>query len=160
MRNTAESWGPGRAVARIPRVGGSGTHRSGQAAYANMVRSGRMFAPIKTWRRWHRKVNLKQKRHAIASALAASAITPLVMARGHKIEKLTHIPLVIEDKIESIEKTKEAIAFLKLVGAYEDVEKVTEAKTLRAGRGKSRNRRYKLRKGPLIVYFNKNCKMI
>jgi len=37
-----------------------------------------MFAPLKTWRRWHRKVNLKQKRHAVASALAASSITPLV----------------------------------------------------------------------------------
>jgi large subunit ribosomal protein L4e len=28
-RTTAASWGTGRAVARIPRVGGSGTHRSG-----------------------------------------------------------------------------------------------------------------------------------
>ena len=48
-----------------------------------MTRGGRMFAPLKTWRKWHRKVNLKQKRHAIAIALAASAITPLVMSRGH-----------------------------------------------------------------------------
>lgn len=30
MLYNAESWGTGRAVARIPRVGGSGTHRSGQ----------------------------------------------------------------------------------------------------------------------------------
>jgi len=29
MKHSAESWGTGRAVARIPRVGGSGTHRSG-----------------------------------------------------------------------------------------------------------------------------------
>jgi len=28
-KHSAESWGTGRAVARIPRVGGSGTHRSG-----------------------------------------------------------------------------------------------------------------------------------
>lgn len=29
MEHSAESWGTGRAVARIPRIGGSGTHRSG-----------------------------------------------------------------------------------------------------------------------------------
>ena len=83
MKHSAESWGTGRAVARIPRVSGSGTNRAGQAAFGNMCRKGRMFAPIKTWRRWHRKVNLKQKRHAAASAIAASAITPLVQARGN-----------------------------------------------------------------------------
>lgn len=39
-QTSAESWGTGRAVARIPRVGGGGTHRSGQAAFGNMVRGG------------------------------------------------------------------------------------------------------------------------
>merc|ERR1712139_576413 len=60
----AESWGTGRAVARIPRVRGGGTHRSGQAAFGNMCRGGRMFAPTKTWRRWHRRINVAQKRCA------------------------------------------------------------------------------------------------
>lgn len=76
--HSAESWGTGRAVARIPRIGGSGTHRSGQAAFGNMCRKGRMFAPLRTWRKWHRKINLNQKRHAVASALAACACAPLV----------------------------------------------------------------------------------
>jgi len=62
MKHSAESWGTGRAVARIPRVSGSGTHRAGQGAFGNQCRKGRMFAPLKTWRRWHRKVNLKQKK--------------------------------------------------------------------------------------------------
>merc|ERR1712098_292287 len=78
-QTSAESWGTGRAVARIPRVRGGGTHRSGQAAFGNMCRGGRMFAPTKQWRRWHRHVNVTQKRHALASALAASALPPLVM---------------------------------------------------------------------------------
>jgi ribosomal protein L4 len=51
----------GRAVARIPRVSGGGTHRAGQAAFGNMCRSGRMFAPTKIWRKWHIKVNQGQK---------------------------------------------------------------------------------------------------
>jgi len=59
MKHSAESWGTGRAVSRIPRVSGSGTHRSGQAAFGNECRKGRMFAPLHTWRRWHRRVNIK-----------------------------------------------------------------------------------------------------
>jgi len=143
MKYSAESWGTGRAVARIPRVAGSGTHRSGQAAFGNMTRGGRMFAPLKTWRRWHRKVNLKQRRHAIAAALAASAITPLVMSRGHLVEKIPELPLVVDDKLDNYEKTKDAVEFLKRFGAYEDVKKVIKTKCLRAGKGKMRNRRYK-----------------
>ena len=61
MMYNAESWGPGRAVARVPRVSGSGTHRSGQGAFANSCRGGRMFNPTTVWRRWNRKVNLTQK---------------------------------------------------------------------------------------------------
>lgn len=47
-----------------------------------MCRGGRMFAPTKTWRRWHRRVNTTQKRYAICSALAASALPALVMSKG------------------------------------------------------------------------------
>lgn len=35
-QTSAESWGTGRAVARIPRVRGGGTHRSGQGAFGNV----------------------------------------------------------------------------------------------------------------------------
>merc|ERR1712179_734813 len=82
-QTSAESWGTGRAVARIPRVRGGGTHRSGQAAYGNMCRGGRMFAPTKIWRKWHRKINVNQKRYALCSAIAASGIPSLVMSKGH-----------------------------------------------------------------------------
>jgi len=84
-QTSAESWGTGRAVARIPRVRGGGTHRSGQGAYGNMCRGGRMFAPTRVWRRWHRRVNVAQKRYAICSAVAATGVPGLVMARGHLI---------------------------------------------------------------------------
>merc|ERR1719378_1800820 len=93
----AISWGTGRAVARIPRVPGGGTHRSGQGAFGNMCRGGGMFNPTKTWRRWHRKVNTTQKRHAIASAIAASALPPLVMARGHRVDHVSELPLVVSN---------------------------------------------------------------
>jgi large subunit ribosomal protein L4e len=41
-----------------------------------------MFAPTKTWRRWHRRVNVNQKRYALCSALAATSVPGLVFARG------------------------------------------------------------------------------
>uniref|UniRef100_A0A0D9RL86 60S ribosomal protein L4 n=1 Tax=Chlorocebus sabaeus TaxID=60711 RepID=A0A0D9RL86_CHLSB len=123
-QTSAESWGTGRAVARIPRVRGGGTHRSGQGAFGNMCRGGRMFAPTKTWRRWHRRVNTTQKRYAICSALAASALPALVMSKGHRIEEVPELPLVVEDKVEGYKKTKEAVLLLKKLKAWNDIKKV------------------------------------
>ncbi|TPX58841.1 hypothetical protein SpCBS45565_g07885 [Spizellomyces sp. 'palustris'] len=151
-QTSATSWGTGRAVARIPRVSGGGTHRAGQAAFGNMCRGGRMFAPTKTWRKWHVKTNQNQKRFATASAVAASALPSLVFARGHKIDQVNEIPLVIGNGVESFKKTKEAVALLKAINAYTDVEKVSSSKKLRAGVGKLRNRRHTQRRGPLVIY--------
>lgn len=149
---SASSWGTGRAVARIPRVGGGGTSRSGQGAFGNMCRGGRMFAPTKTWRKWHRRINITQKRYAVASALAATAVPALVMARGHRIDQVPEIPLIMDDAVESAKKTSQAKEILAAVGAYDDVEKAADSRKIRAGKGKARNRRYVMRKGPLIVY--------
>lgn len=153
---SAASWGTGRAVSRIPRVQGGGTHRSGQGAFGNMCRGGRMFAPTKQWRKWHQKVNVTQKRYAVASALAASAVPALVMARGHRIDGLSEVPLVVTNAVESTTKTANAVALLKKLGAYTDVEKVIASKTMRAGKGKMRNRRFVQRRGPLIIYATDN----
>ena len=46
-QTAAESWGTGRAVSRIPRVPGGGTHRAGQGAFGNMCRGGHMYSPTK-----------------------------------------------------------------------------------------------------------------
>lgn len=120
----AASWGTGRAVARIPRVPGGGTHRSGQGAFGNMCRGGGMFAVTRTWRKWHRKTNVTQKRHAVAAAISASGVPALVMARGHQIDEVPEMPLVISDAANKIEKTKEAVALLKALGCGAELEKV------------------------------------
>ena len=56
-----------------------------------------MYSPTKTWRRWHRKINVNQKRYAVVSAIAASALPALVMARGHRIDGVPEVPLVVSD---------------------------------------------------------------
>lgn len=151
-QTSAESWGTGRAVSRIPRVRGGGTHRSGQGAFGNMCRGGRMYNPKRVWRKWHQKVCTAQRRFAITSALAASALAPLVMARGHRISQVPEIPLVVSSAATAnMHKTKQAIALLKSLGGYADVEKAENSKKIRAGKGKMRNRRYRRKLGPLLI---------
>jgi len=148
----AESWGTGRAVARIPRVPGGGTHRAGQAAFGNMCRGGGMFSPTKVWRRWHRRVNVTMKRHAVACALASSTLPPLVMARGHKIDEVAELPLVVTDEAEKITKTKDAVKLLNGLGCSDDLEHVSASRKARGGVAKLRNRKYTMRKGPMVIY--------
>jgi len=153
-QHSAESWGTGRAVSRIPRVSGSGTSRSGQGAFGNMCRKGRMFNPTKIWRHWHRRINKNQRRYATASALAASALPALVEARGHSVSRLPQVPLVVSDEAETIKTTKEAVALLKKVGADRDVARCKSSRKTRGGKSKWRNRRHTMRRGPLVCYMN------
>lgn len=142
-------------MARIPRVSGGGTHRAGQAAFGNMCRSGRMFAPTKIWRKWHVKINQGQKRFATASAVAASGVAPLLLARGHKISTIPEVPLVVDSAAfaeAAFAKTAKAVALLNALGAGDELSKVRNSKKLRAGKGKLRGRRYRQRRGPLVIY--------
>ncbi|CAK0824438.1 unnamed protein product, partial [Prorocentrum cordatum] len=93
------------------------------------------------WRRWHRRVNVTQKRHAVATCLAASTLPPLVMARGHRIGAISELPLVVSNGAESIQKTKQAVELLNSIGCTEELQRIVESKKVRAGKGKMRNRR-------------------
>ncbi|MGB1593738.1 MAG: 50S ribosomal protein L4 [Promethearchaeia archaeon] len=156
MQQSAISWGTGRAVSRIPRICGGGTHRSGQGAFGNQCRGGRMFNPTKHWRKWTAKTNNNERRVAVCSALAASSVPALLMARGHKVSTVAEVPLVVANEIEATSKTKDALALLKVIKAMEDVDNVKDSRKIRRGTGKMRNRRYVERKGPLLVYANNN----
>jgi len=79
------------------------------------------------------------------------------MARGHRIDQISEIPLIVEDStFVHIQKTRVAVSILKALNAYPDIQKVIDSKHIRAGKGKMRNRRYVKRRGPLIVYDKKN----
>jgi len=151
-QTSAESWGTGRAVARIPRVRGGGTHRSGQGAFGNMCRGGRRFAPTKQWRRWHRKISVNMKRYAICSAVAATGVPGLVMSKGHMIQETSEVPLVVSDKVQEFTTTKQAVSFLRSTNSWPDIQKVYKSQRTRAGKGKLRNRRRVQRKGPIVVF--------
>lgn len=156
IRPSAVSWGPGRAKARVPRVNGSGSNRNGQGAYANFCRGGHRFGPPSIQRRWFRPVPVKQRRYAVASAIAATQYSQYVEARGHNIKEIQNIPVVVADEIEAIKKTKEAVAALKALKLYGDVQRVIDGKCHRSSKGKMRRTTFKTKKGPLVVYANDN----
>lgn len=156
MQHSAHSWGTGRAIARVPRVSGSGTNRAGQGAFANFCRKGRLAHPTKVIRKWHRKFNLNTKRQAVAMGLAATTIVPLVESRGHKVSNIKMLPLVISDRMCEIKTTKEALSLLKRFGLEDELKRVKDSKTTRSGKGKMRNRRYVKKKGVAIIY-DKKC---
>jgi large subunit ribosomal protein L4e len=157
-KTSAQSWGPGRAVARVPRVPGSGTHRSGQGAVTNMCRGGRIFGPTTVWRKWHHKINKNQRTQALLVAIAASGVPSIVSARGHRIDDVPEIPLVLESSWESLSKTKETVNTLQMFGIYKQIL-LKKKKKINSGKGKMRNRRFKTGLGPLVIY-EKSAKFV
>lgn len=98
---------------------------------------------------------ISYRRFATASAIAASAVPALLLARGHRISTVPEVPLVVSSKAfegAALVKTSAAAALLKAVGAGPDIVKVQKSRKLRAGKGKLRNRRHRQRRGPLVVY--------
>jgi len=96
------------------------------------------------------------KRHAVCSALAASTLPPLVMARGHRIGEVAEFPLVISDGAEGIQKTKQGLDMLRKLGCTEELDRIAKSRKVRGGVSKGRNRRYSMRLGPLVVYAEDN----
>ena len=83
-----------------------------------------MFAPTKTWRKWHRKVNIAQNNYIMYSAITATGVPALVMAKGNQIKEIPKVPLVVSDKVQTYQKTKYAVIFLKRTRAWADVQQV------------------------------------
>ncbi len=144
-RTSAESWGTGRGAARVPRI-----TDGRRAARAPQVVGGRRAHPPKTEKVLTKKINKKERRKAIKSAIAATINPERVRNRGHRFSDEVELPIVIEDSFASLEKTSEVEAFLKIIGVWDDVLRAKERK-VRAGKGKMRGRRYKSKKSVLIV---------
>merc|ERR1712154_572243 len=86
------------------------------------------------------------------SAIAATGVPALVMAKGHRIDNIPEVPLVASDSVQSFKKTKEAYIFLNKVKAWTDIEQVYKTQRFRAGKGKMRNRKRIQKRGPLVVF--------
>ncbi len=150
-RTTAESLGVGLGISRVPRVKGSYYRRAGQGAFAPGTVGGRQAHPPKVEKRIYKHINKKERLLAIRSAIAATADKGLVASRGHIIEKVPSLPLVVSDRIQRIKKSSKVKKVLEALGIWPDVDRVKSRRKIRAGRGKMRGRKTKRGVGPLIV---------
>ncbi len=148
MRHATESEGKGQGISRVQRL----TQYGNDAAESPPNVGGRRAHPPKVEKERGKKVNEKEKTKARRSALAAASQEELIRDRGHEIDRddLT-FPLVVEKRIEELEKTKEGIEVLENLGIYSDVKRSKDGKNIRAGRGKMRNRKYRQPVSILLV---------
>jgi large subunit ribosomal protein L4e len=143
MRTPAESMGSGRGMAHVPR-------ENGQGRRVPQTVGGRKAHPPKAEKDQGKRINDKERKLAVRSAVAATADADLVRERGHRFDEGVELPLVVSDEFEELVKTKEVVAFLEAVGLHADVERADE-RTVRAGRGKTRGRKYRRAKSILFV---------
>ncbi len=140
----------GHGISRVPRkiLVRRGTRMIWVGAVAPGTVGGRRAHPPKVEKIWWLSINEKERKKAIRSAIAATISKDLVIARGHLIPEI--YPFVLDDKFESMEKTKDFVKALEDLGLKDELYRVSKVK-IRAGKGKSRGRRYVIKKGPLIV---------
>jgi large subunit ribosomal protein L4e len=146
-RTTAESRGTGMGIARVPRIKGG----SGRASFAPSTVGGRQPHPPKAEKKIVKNIPRKEAKLALTSAIAATAQKEVVSKRGHKVEKVVQIPLIVDDAIENLTRAKDVEAAFTSLGIDGDITRVRDSRSIRAGKGKSRGRKIKQAVGPLIV---------
>jgi len=140
----------GIGISRVPRkiMTRRGTRMNWVGAFAPGTVGGRRAHPPKTEKIWWKKINEKERAMAIRSAIAATILKEAVIQRGHIIPD--NYPFALEDKFELLEKTKSVLESLNKLGLQNELERVKDRK-IRAGKGKSRGRKYRSKKGLLVV---------
>jgi len=146
-RTSAESRGTGMGISRIPRVKGGG----GKAGFAPSTVGGRQPHPPKSEKKIRKKIPRKEAHFALCSAIAATASKENVVSRGHKIDSVSQLPIILTNSIEELSKTNEVETMLTSLGLSSEINRVRESRKIRAGKGKRRGRKMKQAIGPLIV---------
>ncbi len=139
----------GKGLSRVPRktLVRRGMQMIWVAAFApGTVGGRRAFPPVV--RDFSQKVNDKERKKAIRSALSATINKEIVQERGHKLP--AHYPFIIATDIENAAKTADVLKAFASLGLEADLERGGK-RHIRAGKGKMRGRRYKTATGPLLV---------
>ncbi len=136
--------------ARLPRMKNRPTLLEGRVANVPQAVGGRRAHPPKPEKNIVERINKKEKKLALKSAIAFAKEVEWIRKR-HKLPEAIEMPIVVENKFEELSKTKEVVEFLKKIGLYEDIKYAKEKTKERAGKGKARGRRKKEKKSILIV---------
>ena len=147
----------GHGISRIPRkiISVRGNRFNWIGAFIPGTVGGRRAHPPKILSMINtRRINKKEMKIALTSALSATANEKKISKRYKTIEKLDkEVPFIVDSKLISL-KTKELISSLKKI--LGNLYKLTlKKKTIRSGKGKLRGRKYKSNAGLLLVVGNK-----
>lgn len=148
---SAEFFGVGLGLARVPRI--KHDPLRGTAAIVTMARGGRRPHVTTPEKRIYKRINRKEVKLATAYAVAATGVRELVARRGHVIDNVLNIPLIISDELETIGRTSVLMEAFRILGLEPDINRVKENIKRRGGKPFWRGRGKKVRKGPLIVYY-------
>jgi len=140
----------GKGISRVPRktLSRRGSQFFWVGANAPGTVGGRRAHPPKVEKVWAWKLNTKEKRKAIRSAISSTIIRELVTKRGHFIPQ--NYPFILADDLEKINKTKQLLDALNKLGFEAELNRAGDART-RAGVGKLRGRRKVKKKSLLLV---------
>ena len=148
----------GHGISRVPRkiTSRSGLRFNWTGAFAPGTVGGRRAHPPKASKIWTVKINKKEKKKAIRSAVAATVVKEMVKERGHMPPE--SYPFIITDDFETLSKTRQVVDALKKLGFNEELER-SSVKTYRTGKARLRGRKYRKKKGPLFV-VSKKCPLL
>lgn len=145
-RRVGHNLGANHGMARIPRrIGGSRG-----VLLASMV-GGRSAHSPRSDKVLRVKINERERKMARLSALSSIAVREMVIARGHRVPEKMELPIIVDDSITDIDKTREALELLDKLGLSEELEHVKASRNIRAGRGKMRGRKYRQTRGLLLI---------
>ncbi|MEK6840609.1 MAG: 50S ribosomal protein L4 [Nanoarchaeota archaeon] len=149
--------GYGRGISRIPRkiISRRGSQFNWIGAEVSSTRGGRRAHPPKVVSMQNTlKINKKEVKKALMSALSATADKKQIFLKYGKIEekelKEKEFPIIVESKIISL-KTKNLLESMKKILGEKIFSVALKKKEIRSGKGKSRGRKYKSNAGILIV---------
>jgi large subunit ribosomal protein L4e len=148
--------GYGRGQSRVPRkiFSRKGSQFNWEAAEVPQAKGGMRAHPPKAIQFINDlKINKKELKIAFASAVAATGSEKYILKKYSSIEELDKkAPFVISSEITK-SKTKQILEELKtLLGNLYDV--AIKEKSIRAGKGKMRGRKYKSTAGMILVLGN------
>jgi len=107
----------GFGLSRVPRkiLSRKGLRFSRVGAFVPGTRGGREAHPPKAEKIWGKKVNKKEKRKALVSAIAATASLEAVRKRYPWFKEKINFPIIVEEGITEVDKTKKIFAILKKI---------------------------------------------
>ncbi len=141
--------------ARLPRLKNRRGLLQGRVAAVSHALGGPRAHRLMVEKTIEEKVNKKEKKKATISAIASTGRKDLVEKRGHKFGEIS-FPIIVENKFEDLQKTKEVLQVLNKLGLSQDIDRAKNNRKIRAGKGRRRGRKYKRVKSLLLVTGENN----